>query len=121
MTTIMAFGTFDALHPGHEDFFRQARSLANDPRLVVSVARDAVAERVKGKLPRFSERARLRYVSQHEAVDEAVLGDTDGYIDHIRAISPDIIALGYDQEGEFVRDLPADLKAAGLPTRIVRL
>ena len=38
MTRIMVFGTFDMIHAGHEDLFRQARALAKEPYLIVSVA-----------------------------------------------------------------------------------
>jgi glycerol-3-phosphate cytidylyltransferase-like family protein len=54
-------------------------------------------------------------------VDEAVLGDEDGYIAHIVAQNPQIIGLGYDQTGEYVERLEQDLRAAGLETKIVRL
>ena len=40
---------------------------------------------------------------------------------HILQIRPDIIALGYDQSGEYVRHLEGDLGAAGLNTKVVRL
>ncbi|MDO8521696.1 MAG: riboflavin kinase [bacterium] len=118
---IMAFGTFDMVHEGHADFFRQARALAPNPYLIVSVARDIVAERIKGMKPRNSEGARHAAVEKHELVNEAVLGDAEGYIRHIRANMPDIIALGYDQKGEFVENLEKDLRGAGMKTRIVRL
>ena len=45
MNRIMVFGTFDIIHAGHEDLFRQARALAEDPHLIVSVARDSAAAR----------------------------------------------------------------------------
>ena len=121
MTKIMVFGTFDMLHEGHEDFFRQARSLSRDPYLIVSVARDSAVERVKGERPKHDERARLSRVAAHPLVDKAVFGDESGYITHIRAHAPDIIALGYDQEGEYVEHLKEDLHAAGLTTRIARM
>lgn len=121
MTRIMVFGTFDMVHPGHEDLFRQARSLAAEPRLIVSVARDANVARVKGKPPRHSEAERLAAVRESMLVDEAVLGDEDGYITHIAKAAPDIIALGYDQRGEYVEHLERDLMAAGISSRIVRL
>ena len=105
MTRIMVFGTFDMIHEGHEDFFRQARALTSNSHLIVSVARDEVATRIKGIKPRNSEEARRSAVAEHELVDEAVLGDEEGYIAHIRENKPDIIALGYDQEGEFVLNL----------------
>ncbi len=120
MTKIMIFGTFDMVHPGHEDFFRQARALAPNPFLVVSIARDSVVLRVKGKASRHSEIERLQVVGAHAAVDHVILGDEVGYMAHIKKVNPDIIALGYDQTGEFVADLRRDLKEAGLSTRIKR-
>lgn len=121
MTRIMVFGTFDMVHPGHEDLFRQARALAPQPHLIVSVARDSATARVKGTAPRNSEQARLAALQKHPLVDEALLGDEKGYIEHIVRAKPDIIALGYDQEGEYVEHVAADLAAAGLSARIVRL
>ena len=121
MTRIMVFGTFDMLHGGHADFFRQARSLGPDPYLIVSVARDAVARRIKGVRPRHSETERMILVEKHELVDEATLGDAVGYIEHIVAKRPDVIALGYDQRGEYVDMLEGDLQKAGLRVRIERM
>ncbi len=121
MTKIMVFGTFDLLHPGHEDFFRQARALAFDSYLIVSLSRDIVAERIKGQKPRNTEEMRRAAVAASSLVDEAVVGDMHGYIEHIKKISPELIALGYDQEGEFVENLEKDLKAAGLSTQVIRL
>jgi cytidyltransferase-like protein len=120
-TRIMVFGTFDMIHKGHEDLFRQARGLAPHPHLIASVARDAAVERIKGHLPRHGQDARRALLAAHHLVDDAVLGDSEGYVSHIVAARPDIIALGYDQEGEYVQTLGADLAAAGLHPRIVRL
>ena len=74
MTRIMVFGTFDMIHAGHEDFFRQARALAKESYFIVSVARDANVERIKGKKPRNSEIARQAALAGHALVDEVVLG-----------------------------------------------
>ncbi len=121
MTRIMIFGTFDIIHLGHEDLFRQARALSADQHVIVSVARDAVVERIKGFRPRNDELALRAALAQHPLVDEAVIGDREGYIDHLKLAMPDIIALGYDQTGEYVDTLVRDLEGAGLKTRIVRL
>jgi FAD synthetase len=118
---VMLFGTFDMIHKGHESFFRQARALAVHPRLIVSVARDTSVARIKGMAPRLSEEKRCAILAQHPLIDEAVLGDAEGYMQHISRIRPDIIALGYDQEGEYVEHFERDMHAAGLETRIVRL
>jgi FAD synthetase len=121
MTRIMVFGTFDMIHEGHQQFFKQARALAKEPHLIVSVARESAARRHKGYSPRHDEAARLADVLADTLVDEAVLGDEMGYLQHILAARPDIIALGYDQRGEYVDHLERDLTGAGLHTKIVRL
>ena len=117
----MVFGTFDMLHEGHRNFFTQARALAPTPYLIVSIARNVSVRRVKGKTPQHTEDERKALVEQNELVDETVLGDAEGYIAHICACAPDIIALGYDQEGEYVENLEHDLKTVGLATHVVRL
>ncbi|PIR82502.1 FAD synthase [Candidatus Kaiserbacteria bacterium CG10_big_fil_rev_8_21_14_0_10_59_10] len=121
MKTVLVFGTFDMLHAGHEDFFRQAKALVPAARLAVSVARDSAAARHKGAPPRRPELERLALVFAHPLVDEALLGDEEGCMTHIKNIAPDIIALGYDQEGEYVEGLEENLRSAGLSTKVVRL
>lgn len=121
MTRVMVFGTFDMIHKGHEDLFRQARSLGDNVFLIVSVARDQAAARHRGTFPRNAEDVRRGVVHAHPLVDDAILGDLEGYLAHIQGASPDIIALGYDQHGEYVENLEHDLADAGLRVRIVRL
>jgi FAD synthetase len=119
-TRIMVFGTFDTLHPGHLDFFQQARALAENPYLIVSIARDANVLKIKQRLPDNPELQRLTAVKMCKLVDEAILGNQTGYLEHIKRLRPDIIALGYDQTA-YTTSLPEDLQAAGLATTIVRL
>lgn len=121
MTRVMVFGTFDMLHEGHINFFEQARALSRGAHLVVSVARDSAVKRVKGSRPRNGESSRLAKVAQCPLVDEAVLGDEQGFMEHIQKARPDIIALGYDQSGEYVDALEAALQDSGLSTSVVRL
>ena len=117
----MVFGTFDMIHEGHEDMFKQARALALDPHLIVSIARDSAAKRHRGFSPRNDEQARLRAVGEHSLVDQVMLGDEEGFENHIVVAAPDIIALGYDQEGEYVDGLEARLATVNLFPKIVRL
>lgn len=121
MTRILVFGTFDMLHPGHEHLFREARALGEEPFLIVSVARDANALRIKGRMPEKDENLRVAHVTAHPLVDEAVLGGVDDHIAHISELAPDIIALGYDQEGVYVERLQEKLLAAGVAARIARI
>lgn len=117
----MVFGTFDMIHEGHNNLFMQARMLAKNPWLIVSVARDSAARRTRGYSPRNTEEARRDALALHPLVDDAVIGDENGYMQHIALLQPDIIALGYDQAGEYVENLEKDLRASGLSTHIVRL
>jgi FAD synthetase len=121
MIRIMVFGTFDMVHEGHVDFFRQARALAAKPHLIVSLARDSVVQRIKGARPKRNEAKRHSLLERNTLVDEVVLGQEDGYIEHILAAKPHIIALGYDQEGEYVSNLERDLTNAGYRGKVVRL
>ena len=66
---IMAFGTFDLLHKGHLDFFKQARLIAKRPYLIVSVARDVNVKRIKGRPPSFTQSQRLKKVKACKLVD----------------------------------------------------
>ena len=48
MKTVMAFGTFDLMHPGHEYFLRQAKKRGD--YLIAVIARDSTVKKLKGKL-----------------------------------------------------------------------
>jgi FAD synthetase len=115
---VMVFGTFDVLHPGHLDFFRQARALGDF--LVVSVARDENVKKHKGRPPVFAEEDRRQIVAGLKVVDKAVLGGRAKCLHHIHLEKPDIIALGYDQQA-YVKELVAEVKAGRLGVKIVRL
>ncbi len=93
--SVMAFGTFDYFHAGHEDYLKQAKTLGDE--LIVVIARDETVKKVKGKSPMYSERKRLRDVSRCNYVDKAILGYNDDKYKVLKKIKPDIIALGYDQ------------------------
>jgi len=119
-TKIMTFGTFDDLHPGHLDFFKQAKKLAPRSFLIVSIARDKNVFRIKGKYPIKNERARIILVEKCKLVDKIVLSGIKNHIPHIVKEHPDIIALGYDQRA-YVKNLKKDLKNKGMLVKIVRL
>lgn len=116
-TTVMCFGTFETLHAGHEDYFRQARE--HGDRVIVVVARDATVMDVKGDAPGLGEEERLELVESHAYVDEAVLGYDEDKYRVIEEIQPDVICLGYDQE-EFADNLDIELARRGIAATIVR-
>ncbi len=116
----MVFGTFDGLHEGHLDFFRQARNLADKPFLIVSIARDKNVFRIKGKYSKKNEHTRVTLVKKCNLVDRVVLSSVKNHLPHIERENPDIIALGYDQKA-YVKNLKKDLKNKGILVKIVRL
>src|SRR3989344_4458861 len=146
MKKVLVFGTFDGLHKGHEDFFRQAKAcgdylqerecsdkghqhiLTNEraPQicsayLVVVVGRDSTVQRIKKKLPRIHEDERLEVVQKAPHVDFARLGNENvsPYI-VIKEINPDVICLGYDQT-DFTDKLVEKINEFGLKIAIKRM
>ena len=119
-TRIMVFGTFDLLHPGHEHMFKQARKLAKNPFLIVSVARTSNVKKIKSRPPKRSETVRASQLKKSPLVDQVVLGGAKNHIPHIVKAKPDIIALGYDQVA-YTKNLREELSDAGLKVKVVRL
>ncbi|MBU1201033.1 MAG: FAD synthase [Nanoarchaeota archaeon] len=95
MIKVMAFGSFDLFHRGHEEYLLQARSFGDC--LVVVVSRDSSYERIKKEKPLHSEEQRLEVIAQKEYVDKAMLGDKKDFYKVIHDEKPDILCLGYDQ------------------------
>ncbi|MBT3866256.1 adenylyltransferase/cytidyltransferase family protein [Candidatus Woesearchaeota archaeon] len=93
MTKVMCFGTFDLLHVGHLDYFRQAKQ--HGDYLIVVIARDSTKE-TQGKEVTFTEDERLELIKSLRIVDEAVLGNKEDHFKVIRDVGPDVIFLGYD-------------------------
>ena len=119
-TRIMVFGTFDILHKGHLSFFKQARKLAKNPFLIVSVARDVNVKKIKKQKPKSIENLRLQTIKECPLVDKAVMGGVKSFLPHILKERPQIIALGYDQSA-YTEDLQSNLEKKGLKVKIFRL
>ncbi|MEK7189215.1 MAG: tRNA pseudouridine(55) synthase TruB [Patescibacteria group bacterium] len=121
LKTVLVSGTFDGVHPGHRNYFQQARTLGH--RLICIVARDAVAEKIKGKRPKRSEKERIKAVKQCPEIDRVFLGidgnDAEVY-DFVASLKPDIIALGYDQK-TYTSSLEKEMKKRGLGIDVIRL
>lgn len=117
---IMVFGTFDGLHKGHLNFFKQAKNLIKNSFLIVSIARNENVFRIKGGYPSKNEKQRMVLVKKCKLVDKVILSGQKNHIPHIAKENPDIIALGYDQIF-YVKNLKKDLKNKGILVKIVRL
>jgi len=96
----MVFGTFDNLHPGHLDYFRQARRFGEE--LIVVVARDKNVFKIKHHWPREKEAVRARKIKTALKASgwkgKAVLGSLADQWLVLKKYRPDVIALGYDQK-----------------------
>ena len=92
---VMAFGTFDLFHAGHENYLKQAKALGE--YLIVIIARDETVKKIKGKHPDLNERKRLKIVKKSGIADKVILGSHEDKHKVLRKFRPDIIALGYDQ------------------------
>ena len=116
MTTVVATGTFDLLHPGHVLYLERSKILGDE--LVVIVARDVnVRHKPKPVLP---EEQRRRMVQSLTAVDRAILGEESDIFRTIERLNPDIITLGFDQHFD-IGHLETELSRRGLHPRIVRI
>lgn len=118
ITVVMAGGTFDILHPGHLETLELARALGDV--LIVSVARDATFRRNKGRDPLHNENLRRNLVSALKMVDAAVLGSEHEILGTATKISPDVIALGYDQSHDG-NEIKEQLARRGIEVKIIRL
>ncbi len=115
MTTVMAQGVFDILHPGHLYYLEKSAELGK--RLVVVIARDSRVD----KDIYFDEDERRKMVDALEMVDEAVLGSKGEIYSTVEEIDPDVITLGHDQgHGEDEVEGMAE-KATGHPVEVVRI
>lgn len=120
---VLAFGTFDHLHPGHLSYLKQAKALGG--QLLVLVACNQAVRWAKGRAPAQSEAARLAAVRARPEVDEAWLGEPvtalADYLKPIKAKRPAVIALGYDQAAQHEAWLKAAVKNLKPRPKIIRL
>jgi len=93
--TILLFGTFDHLHPGHAFVMGEALRRGN---VTVIVARDRNVKRIKGRLPDQLEGERVHAIAKAFPSTRVVLGDEKDFLQPILEHHPDLILLGYDQQ-----------------------
>ena len=118
MTKVMAFGTFDILHPGHLNYLQQAAQLGK--KLVVVVATDKNVEKIKGKLPVNNQEHRKELVEALEIVDYAIIGSEENMFESVENENPNVIALGYDQKPS-EKELAKKLEEKNITAKIARM
>jgi cytidyltransferase-like protein len=92
---VLAGGVFDIIHPGHISTLNAAKSLGDV--LVVVVATDSTAVKMKKRRPIHSQEQRQELVNALEVVDLCLIGQENDIFKTVNLVKPQIIALGYDQ------------------------
>ena len=115
---VLAGGVFDIIHPGHIHTLNAAKALGGV--LVVAIATDKTAQKMKKRPPLHNQELRRELVSYLSMVDKAIIGHEDDIFETVKEIKPDIIVLGYDQihQEKFIDD---GCKRINLDVEIVRL
>ena len=101
---VLAGGVFDIIHPGHINTLNAAKKLGDV--LVVVVATDKTAIKMKKRKPLHSAQLRQELVSSLSMVDLCIIGDEEDIFKTVDLVKPQIIALGYDQahQEKFIKD-----------------
>jgi len=119
---VLTSGVFDLLHLGHVKYLEEAKKAGgSNSELIVIIARDSTVEKRKGKKPIMPENQRRALVESLKVVEEAILGYEEFDVGKvIEKIKPDIIVVGYDQDGmeKTVKDY---IEEHGLRVKIVRI
>ena len=115
---VLAGGVFDIIHPGHIHTLNAAKALGGV--LVVAIATDKTAQKMKKMQPLHNQELRCELVSSLSMVDKAIIGHEEDIFETVKEVKPDIIALGYDQihQEKFISD---GCKRISLDVEIVRL
>jgi len=95
LKVVLAGGVFDIIHPGHIHTLNAAKDLGDV--LVVVIATDKTAEKMKKRLPLHSQEQRKMLVDALSVVDLSIVGHEGDIFKTVEFIRPQIIALGYDQ------------------------
>ena len=115
---VLAGGVFDIIHPGHINTLNDAKKLGDV--LVVVVATDKTAIKMKKRKPLHSAKLRQELVSSLTMVDLCIVGDEEDIFKTVDLVKPQIIVLGYDQshQEKFIID---GCKKINLDVRVARL
>jgi len=122
LKVVLAGGVFDIIHPGHIHTLNSAKALGDV--LIVVVATDKTAQKMKKRMPLHNQKLRRELVDSLLMVDLCVIGSEEDIFKTVDLVRPEIIALGYDQvhQEKFIvdgcRKLNLDVKVARLQSPI---
>ena len=119
---VLAGGVFDIIHPGHIYTLNAAKALGDI--LVVVVATNSTAVKMKKRDPLHTQEQRKELVNSLSMVDLCLIGQENDIFKTVNHVRPQIIALGYDQihQEKFIIDgckkIELDAKVARLESPI---
>jgi glycerol-3-phosphate cytidylyltransferase/FAD synthetase len=115
---VLAGGVFDIIHPGHIYTLNSAKLLGDT--LVVVVATDKTAIKMKRRTPLHNQEQRKNLVDALSMVDLCLIGEEEDIFKTVEKVRPEIIALGYDQihQEKFITD---GCRKLNLNVKIARL
>tara|TARA_B100001123_G_C15245485_1_gene1000711 strand:+ start:177 stop:635 length:459 start_codon:yes stop_codon:yes gene_type:complete len=115
---VLAGGVFDIIHPGHINTLNAAKKLGDF--LVVVIATDKTAVKMKKREPLHNAKLRQELVSSLTMVDLCIIGDDEDIFKTVDLVKPQTIALGYDQthQEDFIKN---GCKKINLNVNVARL
>jgi len=122
LKVVLAGGVFDIIHPGHIHTLNSAKALGDV--LIVVVATDKTAQKMKKRMPLHNQKLRRELVDSLLMVDLCVVGSEEDIFKTVDLVRPEVIALGYDQvhQEKFIidgcRKINLDVKVARLQSPI---
>jgi len=122
LKVVLAGGVFDIIHPGHIHTLNSAKALGDV--LIVVVATDKTAQKMKKRMPLHNQKLRRELVDSLLMVDLCVVGSEEDIFKTVDLVQPEVIALGYDQvhQEKFIidgcRKINLDVKVARLQSPI---
>ncbi|MGY5147242.1 MAG: adenylyltransferase/cytidyltransferase family protein [Candidatus Nitrosopumilus sp. bin_7KS] len=122
LCVVLAGGVFDIIHPGHIHTLNAAKELGDV--LVVVVATDNTAVKMKKRRPLHAQEQRQELVNSLSIVDLCLIGQENDIFKTVNHVKPQIIALGYDQvhQEKFITEgckkIELDAKVARLQSPI---
>lgn len=115
MTTVVAQGTFDILHPGHLHYLAEAAEMGDELHVIIA-RRDNVTHKDP---PVLADEQRRDMVAALDPVDHARVGHPEDIFVPIEDIDPDVIVLGHDQHHD-EDDLRAALAGRDIDSEVTR-
>ena len=115
---VLAGGVFDIIHPGHISTLNAAKKLGDI--LVVVVATDNTAIKMKKQKPLHTQDQRKELVNSLTMVDLCLIGHEGDIFETVNQVRPQTIALGYDQvhQEKFITE---GCKKINLDAKVARL